>query len=427
MGRQILIGRPARPARFPRPGEPIVPRLLREVILGGHPTSVAAGAESDLLISRNFGAEAWKNLPPDKCLRLGMAVVDRVQTRLQGLPAHVLDAPLPDPATALTFRLERRTANTLRRAIDDGADGPWTLKRYLHLPRFGGRAVVDLLAAAEAHGGGANAREIVAERISDRALTIIARQLPISERRVNEDLAACGAPTPFDLRDLVRSTVGRGQIALFHVLELDGTRIAVRLSQLSAARAAYRIAARSVQSWGATTIASVAALLDAVPGSESAATFVEQVLVDLPAFRWIDRSNGWFWFVGRPNPLLDDLRRILSVTSRLPVPRLSEALFHIRRGGSPAPETLGRICAEVPGARVAGGELIFDGRLERSIYLTETELRLVTILEAAGGSLRLTDLRKAIQARGLSWTPASHSVRRSALFTTSGDGHVHLL
>ena len=408
-----------------------MPRLLREVILSGHPTSVIARAEGDLLTSRNFGTEAWKNLPPDQCLRLAMAVVDRVQTRLQGLPAHVLEAPLPDPATALTFRIERRTANTLRRAIDEGAEGPWTLTRYLNLPRFGGRAVVDLLAAVEANGGGANAREIVAERISDRALTIIARHLPISEKRVNEELAACGAPTLFDLRDLVRSTVGRGQIALFHVLEIGGARIALRLSQLSAARTAYRVAVRSIQSWGATTIASVAALVDTVPGAESTEAFVEgfveHVLVDLPAFRWIDRSNGWFWFVGHPNPLLDDLRKILSVTSRLPVPRLSKALFHIRRGGSPAPETLGRICAEIPGARVAAGELMFSGQLDRSVYLTETETRLVTTLEAAGGNLPLTDLRKAIQARGLSWTPASHSIRTSPLFTTSGDGLVHLL
>jgi hypothetical protein len=427
MGRQIVIGRPGRTARFPRPGEPIVPRLLREVILGGHSPSIAAAADGDLLNKRNLGAEAWKSLPVDQCLQLGMAVVDRVQTRLQGLPAHVLDAPLPDPATALAFRLERRTANTLRRAMDHGATGPWTLKRYLALPRFGGRAVVDLLAAAEANGGGANAREIVAERISDRALTIIARHLPISERRVNEDLAACGAPAPFDLRELVRSTIGRGQIAPFHVLEIGGARIALRLSQLSAGRATYRIAVRSIQSWGAATIASLAALIDDVPGSESTESFVEQVLVDVPAFRWIDRSNGWFWFVGRPNPLLDDLKKILSVTSRLPVPRLWRALFHIRRGGAPAPETLGRICGEIPGARVTAGELSFDGRFDRSVYLTETENRVVTTLEAAGGSLPLADLRRAIQAGGRSWSPASHSVRSSPLFTTSGVGVVHLL
>jgi hypothetical protein len=397
------------------------------VILSGHPAAAPTGAEGELLNSRHLGPEAWKSFPPDKCLRMGMAVVDRVQTRLQGLPGHLLDAPLPDPATALTFRIERRTANTLRRAIEDGAQGPWTLKRYLNLPRFGGRAVVDLLAAAEANGGGANAREIVAERISDRALTIIARHLPISERRVNEDLAACGAPTPFDLRDLMRSTVGRGQIALFHVLEIGGARIALRLSQLSAARTAYRVAARSIQSWGATTVESVAALVDPVPGTESTESFVEQVLVDLPAFRWIDRSNRWFWFVGRPNPLLDDLRRILSVTSRLPVARVWSALFHVRPGGAPALETLGRICRELPGARIADGDLSFDGSLDRSVTLTDTENRLVTTLEAAGGSLPAAELRRAIQAMGLSWTPASHSVRKSPLFTTSEDGLVRLL
>jgi hypothetical protein len=356
-----------------------------------------------------------------------MAVVDRVQTRLPGLPPHVLEVPLPDPATALTFRLERRTANTLRRAVDERAPGPWTLGRYLKLPRFGGRAVVDLLAAAEANGGGAKAREIVAERISDRALTIIARELPISERRVNEDLAACGAPAPCDLRELVRSTLRRGQAAPFHVLEIGGARIALRLSQLSAARAAYRLAVRSIQSWGAATIASLALRVDGVPGSESTESFVEQVLVDIPAFRWIDRSNGWFWFIGRPNPLLHDLRKILSVTSRLPVPRLWRALFHIRRGGAPAPETLGRVCGEIPGARVIAGELIYEGRLDRSVHLTETENQLVTTLAAAGGSLPLGDLRRAVRSGGRSWAPASHSVRRSPLFTTSDEGVVHLL
>jgi hypothetical protein len=397
------------------------------VILSRHAPHVMAAADGDLFNGRQLGAEAWNALPTDQCLQLGMAVVDRVQTRLQGLPAQVLDAPLPDPATALTFRLERRTANTLRRALDEGAKGPWTLKRYLGLPRFGGRAVVDLLAAAEANGGGANAREIVAERISDRALSLIARHLPISERRVNEELAACGAQATFDLRELVRSTIGRGQIAPFHVLEIGGARLALRLSQLSAARATYRVAVRSIRSWGAATIASLATLIDDPPGSESPESFVEQVLVDVPTFRWIDRSNGWFWFVGRPNPLLDDLRKILSVTSRLPLPRLWRALFHVRRGGAPAPETLGRICGEIPGARVTAGELIFDGRFDRSHHLTETENRLVATLEAAGGSLPLAKLRRSIQGGGRSWTPASRSVQASPLFTTSDEGLVHLL
>ena len=93
----------------------------------------------------------------------------------------------------------------------------------------------------------------------------------------------------------------------------------------------------------------------------------------------------------------------------------------------PRPKPSAESAAEIPGARIAAGELIFDGRLDRSVYLTETESRLVTTLEAAGGSLPLAELRRAIQAMGLSWTPASHAVRKSPLFTTSADGLVRLL
>jgi hypothetical protein len=404
-----------------------VPHLLREIVTGRHRVVTPAGAESDLLSSGDLGADAWTRLPAERCRRLGMAVVDRVQTRLEGLPDSILETPLPDPATALTFRIELRTANTLRRAMASGTEGPWTLRRYLGVRRFGGRAVVDLLAAAEANGGGAKASEIVAERISDRAIAIIARQLPISEKRVNGDLAGYGVATPFDLPALARSTVRRGRTAPFQVIEIGGARLAVRLLQVTAARAAYRISARSVQGWGATTIAGVADLLGTVPGSERTDSFVEQLLVDVPAFRWIDRQNGWFWFVGRSNPLLDDLRKILSVTSRLPVSRLWNALFHVRPGRSPAPGTLDRICVEIPGARIVAGELSYSGRLDRSRHLGATEERLVAILEAAGGSLSGAGLRKELHAQGLSWTPAAQLVRSSPLFTTSSEGLVRLL
>jgi hypothetical protein len=428
MGRQISVVRPVRTASFPRPGEPIVPRLLRELVVSRHQTVAPVETESDLLASPHLGPEAWTRLPAERCRRLGMAVVDRVQTRLNGLPARILDAPLPDPSTALTFRIERRTANTLRRIVSDGwVEGPWTLRRYLGVRRFGGRAVVDLLAAAEANGGGATASEIVAERILDRTLTIIARQLPISEKRINEDIAGYGVPALLDLRTLARSTVRRGRIAPFQVMEIGGARVAVRLSQVTAARTAYRIASRAVQGWGAATIGAVSAQIGTVPGSESTDSFVEQVLVDLPAFRWIDRRNGWFWFAGHSNPLLEDLRKIFCVAPRISLVRLCRALFRGRPGPWPSLEALPRICAEVPGARVSGSELILDGPLDRSIHLSESENWLVTTLEAAGGKLPSTQLRARMGEIGRLRAPMAHLLRHSPLFATSGGGLVRLL
>ena len=256
---------------------------------------------------------------------------------------------------------------------------------------------------------------------------IIARQLPISEKRVNEDLAGYGVPTPLDLRALARSTVRRGRIAPFQVMVIGDVPVAVRLSQVTAARTAYRIAARAVRGWGAVTIGAVSAQVGTVPGSASTESFVEQVLIDLPAFRWIDRRNGWFWFVGHPNPLLDDLRRILCVAPRIALARLYGAQFRARPGPWPSLEALPRICAEIPGARVSGDELIFDGRLDRSVHLSESENWLVTTLEAAGGTLPSAQLRARMAESGLPRTPIAHLLRCSPLLANSREGLVRLV
>ena len=137
--------------RYPRHGEPIVPRLLRPLVIERRPSSHSDG-DNELLSRFDLGPEAWSLLPAETCRRLSMLVVDRVQTRVEALPEQALKMPLPDPDEALKLPIEGRTANTLRRECRRGAAGPWTVERYLGLRRFGGRALVDLLAAMEAAG-----------------------------------------------------------------------------------------------------------------------------------------------------------------------------------------------------------------------------------------------------------------------------------
>src|SRR3954469_11710768 len=133
---------------YPRPGEPIVPRLLRSLVLERHPSAFLVDAESQLLARDELGVDAWLRLPAETCRRVGLLVVHRVQTRLRSLPGPIRDTLLPTPGAALALPLERRTINTLRRAAGAGAGGePWTVGRYLAIRRFGGRALLDLLAA----------------------------------------------------------------------------------------------------------------------------------------------------------------------------------------------------------------------------------------------------------------------------------------
>ena len=50
---------------YPRPGEPIVPRLLRPLVLERYPGSFATDPDSLLLARDELGADAWQRLPPE--------------------------------------------------------------------------------------------------------------------------------------------------------------------------------------------------------------------------------------------------------------------------------------------------------------------------------------------------------------------------
>src|SRR5262245_6479523 len=175
---------------YPRDGEPIVPRLLRPLVLERHPGSLTADPDSELIARDDLGADAWSRLPPEVCRRVSLLVVDRVQTRLRALPEMIRETLLPSPEAAFALPLERRTINTLRRAGGwRGDGGPWTVGRYIAIRRFGGRALVDLLAAFEARAGVSlptvTNSGLADDRALHRVLLGISRRLPIAETQLD--------------------------------------------------------------------------------------------------------------------------------------------------------------------------------------------------------------------------------------------------
>ena len=419
-----------------------MPKLLRPLVLERRPAAFRADADSDMLAYVDLGPAVWGRLPAETCERLALLVVDRVQTRLRSLPELARTAPLPDPATAITLPLERRTLNTLRRAVPRGsaivsatADGPWNIDRYLTIPRFGGRALVDLLSAVESRGlivppplagaAGATATPgaIASEERLDDVLLAVAHRLPISEQQANADLIREGRVTePADLSELVRTAVKLGRDAPFRVIEVGGSRMLVRLSDVTMARATYRIAVRAVQGWGTVTMRAVAAQLRAAVQTIVSLAFVEKLLVGVSTFRWLDRQEGWFWFVQRSNPLLGDVRKILSVVTQVPLGRLWGALFRTRSGPPPSSEALQQICAAIPGTRVTDSALTIDRPLDRALHLSEGEKRVVTLLESAGGKLPESQIRTTVKSIGLPWTPIWRLLRSSPVVERSPAG-----
>jgi hypothetical protein len=417
---------------YPRPGEPIVPRLLRPLVLERRPSPFPVDPETELLAREDLSARAWTRLPSETCRRISLLVVDRVQTRLRPLPDAIRDAPMPAPDAALALPIERRTANTLRRALGARADGEtWTVGRYLKIRRFGGRALVDLLAAVEGDAGRLIPRPARSIPDADRdlhdALLRIARQLPIAEDQLDLGERRGRRSVPLDVTKLLRSAAQLGHEVSFRVIALGGTRIVVRLSDLTAAHAAHRIAVRAVRILGAATIDGIAAQVRATMHSPIDGAFTARLLSGLPAFRWLDRDGGWFWFEQRSNPLVANMRKVLSVVTRLPIARLAAVLFRARGGPRPSGAFVQYLCRAVPEARVAGGMVTVDKPLDRRAHLDERESRLVRFLETAGRGLSGMQLRWLVREIGLAWSPIWRLLHSSPLFEQSPDGLFRLV
>jgi hypothetical protein len=143
------------PSRYPRPGHPIAPATLRELLAVPAPADLFDGKQRASLLCE-LDATAWLRYPQEVCHELAEAVVKRVARRWSYMPEAVRLRPLPRPRRGLTrddLQLSARTSNCLQRA------GLWdrlTLSRnlrvvdVLQLRSFGARSLVDLLTSLEA-------------------------------------------------------------------------------------------------------------------------------------------------------------------------------------------------------------------------------------------------------------------------------------
>jgi hypothetical protein len=391
-------------------------------------------ADGELLALVDLGPRAWRRLPAETCRRLSLLVVDRVQTRIGMLPEVARRTRLPDPAAALALPLERRTVNTLRRVlVGPELTGPWTVERYLSIRRFGGRALLDLLTAVEARGGmlprasTPAAAPLVSEQALHDLLVRVSRQLPIPEADAQDALRRDDrAGTTADLGQLLREAVRLGNDVPFRALDLGGTRMLVRPSELTLAQTTYRLAARAVQGWGAVTVAAVAAQLETAFPTGVSEAFVRRLMAGIATFRWLDRDAGWFWLLQPANPLLATVRKVLSVVPHLSLVRLRGALLRARQGAALSLEALRQVCLAIPGACIADG-VVVTARAG-AVVLTETEQRLVKMLRAARPTgIPDSRLRVMVRAIGLPWTPILRLLRCSPLVECAPDGRFQLV
>jgi hypothetical protein len=281
-------------------------------------------------------------------------------------------APSPEEILA-AMEVQPRTQNILRRYLADApaTDGVWTFERLMLIPGFGRRALDDVMASLAQRGNSApsgrrrhrllenEVGEILSTRqrraewpptpLLDRALELIASQLPASEADLSKRIIAAGlARAPVDLARIERAARFRDTPPPFAVLRREGFVIAVPATKLGVAATIHGLAVRAVVNWGMAQVSRIAFLSNTDDN-----TFVTAVLSAKESFRWLDERLGWFWFESERSPLVRAMAKVLQVAPAVDLDDLTAALF--RRWAPenvPSRKALQSLCAHVPLFRV---------------------------------------------------------------------------
>jgi hypothetical protein len=169
--------------RYPRPGEPIAPRTLREFLLEPIPSRFVPDAPPDELKLCDLDETAWQRFSPAGLAELARMVIDCVAAQHARKAFQHRQFPRPPKGTRLDeLHLENRTRRCLvRKGFEDDPErlGDHTLGQVMAMRAFGPRCLVDLLSALEsawARSGVELPRGWARDELSEE-LTAAARQL----------------------------------------------------------------------------------------------------------------------------------------------------------------------------------------------------------------------------------------------------------
>lgn len=168
-----------------------------------------------------------------------------------------------------------------------------------------------------------------------------------------------------------------------------------------------KIAEKATRSAGASTVQEVVDRLQQEEEAEVRPEEVASFITQSPNFEWLDRDSGWFWIPAgdsRRNPLVNDIRKIVSAAGRVHVAELRTGVgrHHRRHGFAPPRRVLLEICRQAPEFRVEGDEVLANGTLDWREVLAENEETLVEILLANEGVMTREALESEWVARGKS-------------------------
>ena len=246
----------------------------------------------------------------------------------------------------------------------------------------------------------------------DRTLEFVASRLPASADEIERELIVREFTRgPFRLEGLVKVAQLFGKETPFSVVKIGKLRVAAIPRMNEFTTLTIRYARGSIASWGAMTVADVVARVAERTRSQISSETITSVLSSQADFRWLDEPSGWFWLASVPrNRLLNQIRKILSVSGRIGVSELREGVGrHYRtKGFAPPRRVLLALCGQIPEYRLEGETVVASSQLSWERVVSKTEQIMVKVLKEHGPIMRRSKLEELC---------AGFGIKRSTFFT----------
>jgi len=279
------------------------------------------------------------------------------------MPAAALSLSVAAPRELLARPgLSRRTRNALERAIDLPAR-PWTVADLLRLRGLGLGGVVEVLETGRGSPAETLTDELrgllavrrprgaVVAPLLERAIAVIASELPASEGELTARLEAAGLLAgPVPLAEIERAARFLASPTPFTVLRRPGLTVVVPRKAQRAMELGLRTTLRTLGARGVANVAEVCARLEV-----GAAAMFRRVLERHRSLQWLDQRLGWFWFTDPESPLRGALANLVAARGALPLAELEPELARLWPAQQlPPAHVLQEACRLQPGLRLEG-------------------------------------------------------------------------
>lgn len=242
--------------------------------------------------------------------------------------------------------------------------------------------------------------------ILKKCVKLLSSDLPCSEVDAVSKLRERGLTKgSFNPKGIISATTIVGVQCPF-VLERRGkTTYLMSYRRRGLTKLIVQAARKAISHWGVTTIEDVTAQALEKAKNHIDPSFVITVLSNLPDFRWLDKTTGWFWLKDVPrNSLITQINKILSVSEGISLSELRSGTsrHHRREGFAPPQRVLLELCKDIERYKVtAEGKIIASPPLDWKQILSDAEKLLVHTLKQHGPVLSREKLEEECIRQGM--------------------------